>query len=80
MKIASPPMNTTQTITADVLAAMEADQMDLSVMPDMALKVRDMFDNPNVSAGHLVRLLSADPVISMHIIKATNSAALSWKT
>jgi len=70
-------MNTAQTITADVHAALEADQIDLPVMPDMALKVRDMLDNPNVSAGHLVRLLSADPVISMHIIKAANSAALS---
>ena len=77
MNIDDAHMSTEQVVAADVLAALEADQLDLPVMPDMALKIRNLLDNPNVSADHLVRALSADPVISMHIIKAANSAALA---
>lgn len=77
MKISDSHMSTEQAIAADVLAALEAGQLDLPILPDMALKIRNLLDNPNVSADHLVRLLAADPVISMHIIKVANSAALS---
>lgn len=77
MKIVDSHMSTEQAIAADVLAALEAGQLDLPILPDMALKIRNLLDNPNVSADHLVRLLAADPVISMHIIKVANSAALS---
>ena len=66
-----------QAIAAEVLAALEANQLELPTLPDMANKVRNLIDDPNVSADQLIRLLSADPVISMHIIKAANSAALS---
>ena len=77
MKIVDSHMSTEQAIAADVLAALETDKLDLPAMPDMALKIRNMLDNPNVSTDHLVRALSVDPVISMHIIKAANSAVLS---
>lgn len=77
MKIADSQMSTEQAIAADVLAALEADKLELPILPDMALKIRNMLDNPNVSTDHFVRALSAELVISMHIIKTANSAALS---
>lgn len=66
-----------QEIVAKVLTALEADQLDLPVLPDMALKVRSLLDDPAGSAGQFVRLLSTDLAISLYIIKAANSAALS---
>lgn len=51
-------MSTEQAIAADVFAALEAGKLDLHILPDIAFKIRNMLDSPNVSADHLVRLLS----------------------
>lgn len=66
-----------QAIIAEVLAALEGGNLDLPTLPDMARKIQDSIDDPNVSADKVVNLLSADPVISMYIIRAANSTALS---
>lgn len=64
-------------IAAEVLAALESNQLELPTLPDVAFKIRKALDDPNVSADQLVNLLSLDPVMSSLIIKAANSAALS---
>lgn len=64
-------------IVAEVLAALESNQLALPTLPDIAFKIRRALDDPNVSADQLVNLLSFDPVVSSQIIKAANSAALS---
>jgi len=69
--------NAAQEIVAEVHAALEAGQLDLPTLPDVALKIQDLIDDPDVSADRIVNLLSSDPVISAHIIKAANCAALS---
>lgn len=66
-----------QAITAEVFAALESGTLDLPTLPDMAIKIREMIDDPNVSADKLVNLLSTDPAISAQIIKTANSAAFS---
>lgn len=66
-----------QEIAAEVFAALEANQLELPTLPDIALKLGKLIDDPNVSADQLVNLLSSDPAISAHLIKAANSAALS---
>lgn len=66
-----------QAIFTEVLAALEDGNLDLPTLPDMARKIQDLIDDPNVSADQIVNLLSSDPVISMYIIRAANSAALS---
>lgn len=66
-----------QEIAAEVFAALEANQLELPTLPDIALKLGKLIDDPNVSADQLVNLLSSDPAISVHLIKAANSAALS---
>ncbi len=71
-------MNSIQVaITAEIFAALEANTLELPTLPDLAIKIRNAVDDPNVSASQFVNLLSAEPVISMHIIKSANSAALS---
>lgn len=66
-----------EAIAAEVDEALNSGHFDLPTLPDIAIKIRDLIDDPNVSADQLVNLLSADPVISAHIIKAANSAAAS---
>lgn len=66
-----------EAIAAEVDAALNSGQFDLPTFPDIAVKIRDLIDDPNVSADQLVNLLTADPVVTAHIIKAANSAAAS---
>lgn len=64
-------------IIDEVLCALESDQLDLPVLPDMALKIRKLLDDPDSSIGQFVQLLSSDLSISLYLIKAANSAAFS---
>lgn len=66
-----------EAIAREVDEALNSGQFDLPTFPDIAMKIRDLIDDPNISADQLVNLLSADPVITAHIIKAANSAAAS---
>ncbi|MDP4028610.1 MAG: HDOD domain-containing protein [Gallionella sp.] len=61
-------------VAAEVFAALEAKQLDLPTLPEVARKILDMIDDVNVSADEVVNLISACPAISMHIIRAANSA------
>jgi len=72
-------MNTEQqqAIAAEVFAALDSGTLELPTLPDMALKIREAIDDPNVSADKLANLLSADPAISAQIIKMANSATFS---
>lgn len=62
-------------IVADVVAALDARQLDLPVMPDIAIRIRDALTNPNASLDRLIEIVSADPVVVVHVIKAANSSA-----
>ncbi len=75
-----PPSSDTSaelTIVNEIQDALKTNRLDLPTLPEIAIKIQNLIDNPNVSADELVNLLSSDPVISMHIIRAANSAALS---
>ena len=63
-------------IVGELLEALEADQLELPVLPEMALKVRTLLDDPDCSTGQFVKLLSTDLAISLYLIKVANSAAL----
>lgn len=66
-----------QSIVKEIRDAIKDNSLDLPTLPETAIKIQNLIDDPNVSANKLVNLLSSDPVISMHIIRAANSAALS---
>lgn len=66
-----------EAVAAEVFSALESGRMELPTLPDMALKIREMIDDPNVSAYALIRLLSTDLAISAQIIKTANSSAFS---
>ncbi len=64
-------------IVNEIRDAIKDNRLDLPTLPETATKIQNLIDDPNVSANKLVNLLASDPVISMHIIRAANSAALS---
>ena len=64
-------------IVDDVFLALHADNLDLPVLPDMALKIRHLIDDPESSVGQFVQLISTDLTITLYVIKLANSAALS---
>jgi HD-like signal output (HDOD) protein len=66
-----------EAVAAEVFAALAKGRLELPTLPEMALKIREAIDDPNVSAETLIRLLTTDPSISAQIIKTANSAAFS---
>lgn len=63
-------------ISSRLRAALENDQSELPTLPDIALKLKDMLNDAGAPLSRIVALISSDPVISMHVIRAANSAAL----
>lgn len=49
-------------------------QFELPTLPEMPLKVRRLVEDPNASLNQLVRLMSADPVLTARLILRANSA------
>jgi HD-like signal output (HDOD) protein len=70
-----PSMIAEQKIVAEVIAALEDDKLDLPTLPDMAIRIRESLENPNVPVEKLIHILSTDPVVTIHIIRAANSSA-----
>jgi len=66
-----------QSLIEQILHAVEQDDFALPTLPNVALKIRELLDDPNVSADQIVSVLSSDPVISSQIIRSANSAAYS---
>jgi HD-like signal output (HDOD) protein len=74
----SPSISSGQrAIFTEVSRALEEGSLDLPVLPDMALKIQELTDDPDIPVNRIVDLLASDPVVSMYVIKAANSAALS---
>lgn len=68
-----------QALLEQILHAIENDNLVLPTLPEVALKIQDLIDNPNVSAEQIVAVLSSDPFITAQIIKAANSAFFTGK-
>jgi HD-like signal output (HDOD) protein len=66
-----------QAIVNEVLSALSSDQLDLPVLPDMALKIQALLEDPDSSIGQFVQLISTDLGVILHIMKAANIAAFS---
>ncbi len=68
-----------QSFLEEVLASIDNKELILPTLPDAALKLRKLIDDPNVSASQVVLAISSDPVISAQVIKTANSAAFYGK-
>lgn len=63
-------------IKADIIKAIENDSMVLPTLPEVALNVREIADNPDSSIGQIVEVISEDAALTARIIRVCNSPLL----
>ncbi|MFA6014813.1 MAG: HDOD domain-containing protein [Gallionellaceae bacterium] len=66
-------------IIEEILDAIEKDKLVLPTLPEVAIKIQELIDDPNVSAEQIVVLLTGDPLISAQLIKSANSVLFIGK-
>lgn len=59
-----------------IIEAIKEDELSLPVLPEIALRVRDIAEDPDASIPELVREISLDAALSAHLIKVVNSPLL----
>lgn len=57
-----------------ITEAIEADELVLPTMPEMALKVREVAEDPDASVKQLATVIGGDAALTARIIKVANSA------
>ena len=57
----------------ELLADLEHNRLVLPTLPEVALKVRDVVDDPDSSIGDLVKIIVSDPALSARLIQVANS-------
>lgn len=60
----------------ELVQAIERDQLVLPTLPEVALRIREAAENPDVSIAELVRQISTDTALSARLIKVVNSPLL----
>lgn len=65
-----------QRIQDELIQAIERDQLVLPTLPEVALRIREAAENPDVGIPELVREISNDTALSARLIKVVNSPLL----
>ncbi len=60
----------------DIITAINNDQLTLPTLPEVALRVREAAENPDIDVAQLTKVLVTDAGISARIIKVANSPLL----
>jgi HD-like signal output (HDOD) protein len=58
----------------EILQALESGNLVLPTLPEVALRVRDVVDEPDVTAKQLAKIITTDAALSTRLIKVANSA------
>jgi HD-like signal output (HDOD) protein len=61
-------------ITEEVTSELQSDKLELPVLPEIALAIRESASDEDISARKLAEVISQDPVLSARLIKTANSA------
>lgn len=69
-----------QKICAEINQAIDSDQLVLPTMPEMALKVREVAEDPDASILKLTEVIGNDAALTARIIKVANSPLLRAAT
>lgn len=64
---------TDQEITDHLLTLVDNDDLILPTLPEVALKIREVANDPRVSSRELSELLGSDPAISARLVRIANS-------
>lgn len=62
-----------QQVATEINQAIDADELELPTLPEIALKIRDEAENPNASAVSLGKVISGDPSLAAQLVKTANS-------
>lgn len=65
-----------QRVQDELIQAIEKDQLVLPTLPEVALRVREAAEDPDVNIAYLVREISNDAALSARLIKVVNSPLL----
>ncbi|WP_339842979.1 HDOD domain-containing protein [uncultured Halopseudomonas sp.] len=65
-----------QRVQEELIQAIDKDQLVLPTLPEVALRIREAAENPDVSIPDLVREISNDAALSARLIKVVNSPLL----
>ena len=60
----------------DIVAQIKNDELVLPTLPEVALKVREVAEDPNATIDDLCDIIARDPALSARVIKVTNSPLL----
>jgi HD-like signal output (HDOD) protein len=66
-------MQLADVVRTDILKALAADQLDLPVLPETALRIREAADDPNIDAPRLARVLAGDAAVAARVLRIANS-------
>jgi putative nucleotidyltransferase with HDIG domain len=61
---------------ATLLDDIRNNRLTLPTLPEIALKVRNMVDDPHTSSGQIAKVITSDPALSARLIQVANSAML----
>lgn len=65
-----------ETITDNIISALNNDQLTLPSLPEVALKVRDIAERDDSTVSNLTDIISQDAALSARIIRVVNSPLL----
>lgn len=65
--------NLAEKIHEELASAVSNDELELPTLPEVALRIRDAAEHPNVSAQSLSRVIAEDPGLAGRMIKVANS-------
>lgn len=57
----------------ELLAAVKEDRLELPTLPEVALRIREVVQNPDVNIGSLAQVIAKDAGLSARIIRIANS-------
>lgn len=72
--------STAEQLQQKLLEAIDKDQLTLPTLPEVALKVREVAEDPDVNLSTLVKEISNDAALSARLIKVVNSPLLRTRT
>ena len=65
-----------ETVRSEIIAAIESDQLVLPTLPEVALRVREVAEDPDASIDQMVGVIGNDAALTARIIKVANSPLL----
>ncbi|NQD37345.1 HDOD domain-containing protein [Permianibacter sp. IMCC34836] len=69
-------MSLEQQFLSELLDAIKNDRLNLPTLPEVALRIREAVEDPDVSAGKLATVVGQDAALAARIIKVANSPLL----